>query len=1169
MQLKHLKLAGFKSFVDPTLVPFSSQLVAVVGPNGCGKSNIIDAVRWVMGEGSAKALRGDSMVDVIFNGSSTRKPVGQASVELVFDNSLGRLTGLASQYQEISIKRLVTRDGDSHYLLNGSRCRRRDITDLFLGTGAGTRGYSIIGQNTISQLVEARPDDLKAYFEEAAGVSKYKERRRETLTRIHHTRENLLRVQDIHRELSSQLQRLERQAKAAERYTHLKSTERQCRGDILALKWRLSTNEQAQKHVELTQSLCVQEESQAHVSRATKAHADLSSQYNDAQLTFQTVQSAYYQVGTELARLQEIHQQHLREQQQGALDQQQMQAELVEIERQLQVDSETIHDSKQVLIDLLERAEAAHQALADLSVTHTRAERYLADSHQSMHALQSQLNQAQREVAIGETHLKHVQQRHHDGILRLEKIVDERQSMDQLSEQNGLETLFEQHSLALEEIQVAQESHQQHVAMGKELSEKLLDLEAKLRKGQDALHSLTTQYAVMEATQNAALAGEKIPAAILGEFQNHPRLWALMSVEPRWRAACEWILGESLKAITLSSFESLQEDLPSLVGQPLGFIWPINTECPVPRASRLIDKIEGFKPACSSSLEHILTADTLDEALAQHRTLEAYQSIITPDGFWLGKGWVKIANFIKQDEQSLLLRKSAMIELKQALDHRTEQNAALIGERDELHVLRVDNERQQQGSTRQCAETQKASAECATRYTQKKQAHDHALLQKARLEDDEATLRENLESEALNRVRFEADVHLATQQSTVYAQQLETLMHQKKAQEETLAISRQHMEVARAADHHLQRQCDHERLKSEQLSVALIREQGRCDHLKARLLQLNQRLDELNGPEKHPTVPLSDALVTHQRLELELGASREQVDGLHIQLNTVQQEKQHAEQQTRLHEVRVVELQMAEQAAVLQVNAFLASSMELNIDLAAIATALPADGSLRQMEQQLQETTASIARLGAINLVAIEEYQIELARQTHLEEQSRDLNEAVLILESAIAKMDHETEGRLKETFDEVNRLFQRLFPRLFGGGQARLELTCDNLLEAGVVVMAQPPGKRNSTIHLLSGGEKAMTAVALVFAIFQLNPSPFCMLDEVDAPLDDLNVGRFCDLVKEMSETVQFLLISHNKVTMELADHLIGVTMREPGVSRIVAVDVESALSLVEPMAN
>ena len=1160
MQLKQLKLSGFKSFVDPTVVPFSSQLVAVVGPNGCGKSNIIDAVRWVMGEASAKTLRGESMADVIFNGSSDRKPIGQASVELVFDNSLGRFSGQYASYQEMSIKRLVTRDGDSFYFLNGSRCRRRDITDLFLGTGAGTRGYSIIGQNTISQLVEAKPEELRAYLEEAAGVSKYKERRRETVQRIQQTRDNLERVRDICNELEAQLSRLERQAKAAERYKALKQEERQCKSDILALKWGGLTREHAQVRGALSQLLVTHEEHQAHLASAAKTVALLDNQVAETQETFQTIQTQYYQVGNDVARLQEAQQQQLRDKQQVEADSLQVKTDLQLAESQLLQDSLSSQLAQEEWALLLQRTEELKSTFDQHTQTLQEQQQKAALLNHKKQDVQTLLNQSQRDTQVETLNKQHLERRYQETLLRLEKIHMERAQCDVFGGNDVLDELRQQQAIASEAFQQAAEQQSSLVEQGQAIGEQIREVERQLRTAQDKAQSKKVAHAALQASLQAAL--KCMPQVVADSQVNNKRLVELIQVEERWRSACEWVLGDSLNAMTLESLDTLLPSLPSLQGQSMVWVTPTSTENITCDSPRMSDKIKGYLPAWIYPLHHVLLAETLEDAQAQLPLLKAYQSVMTADGFWFGPGWLRVADFKAEDESSLLLRQQALLALQEELKVAEKLVNALQQDRDKRYVLRTENEREQHAAKLIWTECQQVQQEVKAQYHQRQHALEQTSLQANRLQREHDELPPLLEELAAERIRIDEALMSAGKRSQEHEQQLEALLADKIGCDDVLNACRKQVEDARATLHQTELQCNREQLKAQQLNETMLREHARINKQKERLEALNQRLQKLYTPDEAATIHIILAIEKHQCLENELNHLRQHVEALQTQLREVNQSKQSLGQQDSTLQERIVKLQLAEQSLIARIDALLEFVAELDMNTPLSLEQWPPDMTVSSRESQLLELTDKIKRLGAINLMAIDEYQTGLVRKTHLDDQSRDLNEALTTLETAIAKMDEETRSRLQDTFTQVNILFQALFPRLFGGGHARLQLTCDNLLEAGIVVMAQPPGKRNSSIHLLSGGEKAMTAVALVFAIFQLNPSPFCMLDEVDAPLDDLNVGRFCDLVKEMSQTVQFLLITHNKVTMELAEHLVGVTMREPGVSRIVAVDVAMALS-------
>ncbi len=1163
MQLKQLKLAGFKSFVEPTVIPFPSQLVAVVGPNGCGKSNIIDAVRWVMGESSAKALRGESMTDVIFNGSSGRKSVGQASVELVFDNSMGRLTGQYASYQEIAVKRLVTRDGESMYFLNGARCRRRDISDIFLGTGAGARGYSIIGQDMISRLIEARPDDLRAYLEEAAGISKYKERRRETLQRIGHTRENLERVADIREELDKQLTRLERQAKAAERYTSLKQDERLYKAEILALKWNALTVEQAEIQKELQQLSLQYEQYQAKISSLLKEDIVLREQVQEVADNMQQRQAELYQLGTEIARLEESMQQQQRERQRLVADQQQVQADWQTAVAQLQQDKEALTFCEQSLETLLGSLQAMSEAFAAQQQQLLEKQQQERGWNTQWQQIQTVLNQAQREAQVEQVRLQHIEQRRQQTILRLEKLNDELAQSQNEALRDELSTLQTKHIRLSEQRADAAQNHQVSLSQGVSLRQQFTEVEQQLHRVQDQVQVLAMEHGVLQAAQNAAfqIAND---AQVLPQWKDNARLAEVVTVDDKWLRACELVLGESLQAIVLDTLDNFWPALPSLQGSSAVFVTQALIRPNATSYPRLADKIAGIVPCWLSALADVFAADRLEEALAWLPSLTTEQSVITPDGYWFGAGWVKIAHFA-EDQESTLSRQQALVKLSGSLAQAQDNLRAVQANRDQLHRLISENSAIQDELKQTLSLSEDELRVTETTINNKRQLLENVLSRAGALQEESEVLHELVETLVVEHLQAEHKHQAATRDSTEYELQQTRLQATKSEWGDALKSCQNEVDTLRTAVHQTELQTDREKSKAQQLHDRIGREQSRLNTWQERLEMLAEQSRMLEAPDSEDKASLEHKMHQHQQVEAVLTQRRQQAEELQSKINDLNRSGKQEEQNVKAVQEKIQQQQMHEQAQSIRANALVELLVELNAVPELVLAGMDTGVTLPQREQDFLDIEEKIKRLGAINLVAIEEYQTERERKQHLDEQYQDLTDALATLDSAIAKMDKETEFRLKETFDQINTSFQALFPRLFGGGRAMLTLTCDNLLEAGVLVMAQPPGKRNSSIHMLSGGEKAMTAVALVFAIFQLNPSPFCMLDEVDAPLDDLNVRRFCDMVKEMSPFVQFLFITHNKVTMELADHLIGVTMREPGVSRVVAVDVEQALSIAE----
>ncbi|KTD18200.1 chromosome segregation protein SMC [Legionella jordanis] len=1162
MQLKELKLAGFKSFVDPTVIPFPSQLVAVVGPNGCGKSNVIDAVRWVMGESSAKNLRGESMSDVIFNGSTNRKAVGQASVELVFDNSLGRLTGQFGSYQEISVKRVVSRDGESSYYLNGTRCRRKDITDIFLGTGAGARGYSIIGQGTISRIVEARPEELRTYLEEAAGVSKYKERRRETLLRISHTRENLARVADIRDELDKQLQRLERQAKAAERYKILKTEERLYKAQIMALKWRDYSAEQAIKKQEIAELLAAYEQHQANAAETYKQSIIFREKLHEDNEGFQQIQSHFYHLATEIARQEEAIQQNQREKIRLQKDQQQIQNDWQAAHYQIAQDSEFLNHSETTIRELGGNLLSLQEELLAQEKSLQAFEAEKANWNSKNEALQAHLNQSVRELQLKEMRSRHLAERRQQILLRLEKINEEDKvaELDLLTERlNGQKDLL---SSLVEQLKQKENNYQISFQELESTRQKLSEVQVNLHQMQDELYELSTKQASISALQQAAL-GQVNQQEDLTEWPEAKRVIESLQVDKEWQYACELLLGEVLQGLLFDSLDEIWPQLKNIELNTALFLSPTSRQENQGSFPRLLDKISGSYPACWHHLEHVYAAMDLTQALSWLPQLNEQESIITPDGYWLAKNWIKIAKSNQQNPSGLLVRQEELIQLNEKLSVTQARLDELKSSRDRLQAQLQESEQILEKQKQELSKAREEFRILELDIGNKEQAFRQAQQRRTLLLEEKQALLSDLEALAEEDEELAQELQSLQESSQGYEVEHQRMLVEKKSWEDSLHEQQQRVRENRALLHQTQLNFDREKIKIQQLSENIKRDRLRLNTLEERLEELSQQLTSIDEPAERLVQNLNDKIAKHRELDEHLNHARDNLNALNKQVEEFEALSRAEEKRAHALQEKIQQIQMQEQALAVRANGVIESLTELGLSLKEVLDHLPEQMTTLVREQDLAEINEKIKRLGAINLAAIEEYEVESKRKQHLDEQYRDLTEALATLDAAIEKMDKETLQLLKTTFNDVNAAFQALFPRLFGGGRAMLELTCDNLLEAGIVVMAQPPGKRNSTIHLLSGGEKAMTAVALVFAIFQLNPSPFCMLDEVDAPLDDVNVGRFCTLVKEMSQFVQFLFITHNKVTMELADHLIGVTMREPGVSRIVAVDVEQALSM------
>lgn len=1162
MRLSKIKLAGFKSFVDPTTVPFPSNRVGVVGPNGCGKSNIIDAVRWVMGESSAKHLRGDSMADVIFNGSNTRKPVGQATVELVFDNSDGQIGGQYANYGEISISRTVTRDGQSIYQLNGSRCRRRDITDIFLGTGLGPRSYAIIEQGTISRLIEARPEDLRVFLEEAAGISKYKERRRETENRMRHTRENLDRLNDLREELDKQLAHLQRQAKTAERYKELKQEERLSKGQLQVLRWRGLDSEAQRLEAQIVEHDIQLEAQLAHQRSAEAGVERLRDARIDAHDTFNTVQSRFYGVGADIARLEQSIQ-HARERGQ------QQRQDLSQIERSWNEAQAHREADRQRVADLLTQTAEQAPRLAVLQDEERLAAAALESAEEAMQGWQAQWDEfnqqaaaSSQEAQVERARLQQLEQQARQQMQRLQRQEEERGLLSTETIEREIALLREQQEETVLLVEQQQEQLGRYLEQIATQRERNQLLAAELEQQRAEQHAQRGRLASLEALQQAALGkrqGASTAWLARQGLDEAERLAQRITVEPGWERAVETVLGASLEAVCVKGVEPIIQSLQALEQGQL-MLFDEGVALPAARGS-LASKVRS-PWSVAGLLDGIHAAETLSEALALRTTLEPHESVITREGLWLGSQWLRVARGVDERE-GMLQREQELRELKQSLARLEEQIVGMAQRLDEGRELRQRLEDEREAVQRQLNEASRRLGEQRAQLSGK-QARFEQILQRSerlQLEIQELEQQQSESASAMEQTRSGLHRALALMEEQSIAR--EALTQQREAGRSTLENAREQARRAaqQAHDRALSLQAMRTSLDSTQQSLE--RMESQLALLAERRETLSLALEDGQAPLVQMETDLAERLEQRVTIEKQLAAARAQLEEIDHQMRQLEHDRMGNERQ--LQEARGVleRLRMQAQEMKIRRQTLHEAVTEAGFELAVLLADLPAEADEENWERQLDELGQKIQRLGPINLAAIDEFNQQSERKNYLDEQNKDLADALETLENAIRKIDRETRTRFKETFDKVNKGIQEKFPRLFGGGHAYLELTGEDLLDTGVTVMARPPGKRNSTIHLLSGGEKALTAVALVFAIFELNPSPFCMLDEVDAPLDEANVGRFCNLVKEMSERVQFIFITHNKVTMELATHLTGVTMHEPGVSRMVAVDVDEAVEL------
>ena len=1178
MRLKHIKLAGFKSFVDPTKVPFEQQMTAIVGPNGCGKSNIIDAVRWVLGESSAKNLRGDAMTDVIFNGAASRKPIGQASVELVFDNMQGRIQGNMADRNQVSVRRVVNREGTNSYFLNGTKCRRRDITDIFLGTGLGPRSYAIIEQGTISRLIESKPQELRVFIEEAAGISKYKERRKETENRIRHTRENLARLSDIRVELDVQIDKLHQQAQAAKRFRTLKQQERKYKAELAVLRWQKFEQQREQHHkriVEIDNKIAGQNSQISQYELEVIKLKDSVLHCNDSN---QTLQQQKLTLSQDITRAEQnikyLKEQAEKSQSDNVLTQQQLlnaQQLVLTEQEQLQLCLKQLAD-KQPQLQAIELALATNQEeLAEQQQKQKKLNSLWQQQQQAREALQQQSLKVHAEISQQQTIVEQAK-------LRIEK---SQQQIAKLPPKNdSVTTKYHQEKnviLATKE-QLQQQTSKLALAQEQALSEQ--------QQVQQELSLLSAQQMVKKqvvAELKAKLADQALWSEQQEQWlnrQNNAAYTAIknkLQVSPGWELAAEVVLSHLMAGHLVDNLPEADQN-KSLSAETLCLVFKSNTAEGAQQSEvlatdtaktsgkigekiseSLVSKVSGVDEL-TPWLSNIFLATDYASAAEQLNTLANHQSFICPDGTWLSQQVLRKGK-LEQGYDYISLQ--SQYEIEQALLASTFEQHQVLEKQQVESTENIENLQQKKVALSAELEQQQDklySLEQAYSLTQQEQIHQQR---------ERDNLLAQITQEQKNSGTAEQALLLLTQQLASLSNNNDDDSNQHGQQQAELQAVIENIQQGSQELHAQRHQLSLlvEQLKSQQAQreQTIRGNQESINALTQRLTSNSQTVDDgstsLQELEQNLPQWLDNLSAINEKLQFNqkiLNDSQSQLSALELALKTSQNKvstlnEQHAR------------LTLDSEGFKLRAENAMEVLTELQQNIDSVVSAMPENAKESLWQAQLIKLAKDIQLLGAINLAAIEEYETQFERKNYLDQQDQDLNKAIATLESAIAKIDKESRHKFKLTFDQVNNDLQSLFPKVFGGGQAYLALTGEDLLDTGVTIMARPPGKKNSTIHLLSGGEKALTALSLVFAIFRLNPAPFCLLDEVDAPLDDANVSRFCNLVQEMSKTVQFIYISHNKIAMEMASHLTGVTMFEPGVSRMVAVDIDEAIAMSE----
>ena len=1165
MRLTHLKLAGFKSFVDPTTIHLHGQRVGVVGPNGCGKSNVMESVRWVLGESSAKEMRADAMDAVIFNGSSNRKPISRASVELIFDNHLGSAAGEWSQYAEISVKRVIEREKGSTYYINNSAVRRRDVADLFLGTGLGGRAYAIIGQNTISRIVEAKPEELRVFLEEAAGISKYKERRRETELRLRDTRENLVRVDDICRELQKQITKLESQAVVTQQYHALQAAYKLADGQLWLLKKRDAsrdwehTKAQVEKLVnQLEAQMAVLRKSEVELEQSRQAHYAASEGIN-------TAQAAYYEANAEVSNLENQVKQTTEARERMAQQLQQLSASL---ERNIDTSAALQADLTQKQIELAAATaneEQATLALEALKQTLPEKDVALKTATELAQKSQQDLSDANQRIQIENSNIQYLNQNIAENKQRLQRFEGDlsRLVLPDMAQIQSRKAALQD---ALQAIVAIESTLQKLRADETNLQTEINQLREQQNQAQRANNATEAELQSLQKMQQSLSSQGKLSDWLASEgIKDSARLWQKIKIDETWSVALEAILGTKLNALISNKQSSNKGSRPpgALV---LGY-----------RASASSTKANlnaSLKPLisvikdCDADLQPIL-ADWLagayllvagDDVQKNIAVLELGEALVNQQGDVFGRYSVayhgensNLHGVLERQQQLEILQKSHPA-LQQQLQSVSEQlksaeNKLQLARQQQLHEnnqfkARTSALHQSQLELSKLEQAQEAATE-REKNIQADIVATHAKL--SQLELDNANMQATLQtiSTQLNALEAAKSNRVTAKQQAeqVYSASRDTIQLAEKTYQETFFNKKILVNNINELNNKIN-------VNNEEKSTFLKRQIEAEEALKL-------------TPMETLKTNLNQAINTKQLREAALAEARNHLAGQELQLQALERARMQNEQQ--LHPMRdnLEQSRLNEQEARLHFEQCLAGLLENGLDEQALAKDLAENAKATELARKTNQLQQQITELGAVNLAAIQELSVETERKTYLDSQMLDLTQATETLEDAIRKIDRETRDKLMQTFNTANQHFGELFATLFGGGQAKLELLGDEILDTGLQVFAQPPGKKNTTIQLLSGGEKALTALALVFALFRLNPAPFCLMDEVDAPLDDSNTERFCQMVKKMSERTQFLFVSHNKITMEMAQQLIGVTMQESGVSRIVDVDIEAVLNM------
>ena len=1173
MRLRQIKLAGFKSFADPARLELNRPLVGIVGPNGCGKSNVIDAVRWVLGEARAAELRGGSMKELIFAGSTGRKPMGRASVELSLTNEDGRIKGPWGEFAELNVKRVVTAEGQSSYFINQQHVRRRDVQDLFLGTGLGPRSYAIISQGMISNFIKAKPEELRIYLEEAAGVSLYRERRKETESLLTQTRTNLERVHDMQVVKEEEAARLETEAETARRWKTLTDE----KNDAEALWYWVQYEDVRQKVDTLNAEIAADEAAMEALKTRILEKEDempaLETALNariqkaaEASLALRAAERALTEAESERRRREERREKARADLRDAEKTRAEKAAELARSRDELAKNRE-LQEGFELDIEAIDEEVAALEEECDRLEEESETAKLEADRRLSLAA------EEDARMRVAKTESDNARKLAADCVRRLARL-DEKKNDLSMPDEAEIRALSED----VAELRAESEELRENAA---ETDEALLEARSLREKADEAYFALLSEEkeaaAKLDALEDIERQSEM--SGKLGEFEEAEGLDGLamltddLTVDPEWVTAVESVLGTRVRAKVLrnlafaAGYEKKRPPAPLVFADGQAEEKAIDTRLDLDGGSfpALATKVTSNEPAYTRVLSEwfagIWCVPDLATAMRLRSRLKTGEALLTPSGDLVTAVSLRIWA-AENPGVSVLSRRQAIEALRETLYRLEEESGAAEKRRyaAKAEVDRLEAVARDIAGRLKTLDTQLLKAE-----GDEKALKDRRALALKHLDD----LRRNREEIEEERDVAEAEAEDALDRADAA---------EAKAEDAKLAASRAQATARRRGDELKQkteglnrRRRDWDQLRSQVKQLEQARDflSKRIDALNVDMSREAERLaaaeavlaESEDAPVNERERAAIDALDAAEKAEKDAGVAKaEAEESLATARKLVRDWQSNLMPMTEALGVKKVERQVKESLR----GQFSERLDELKADRMLLAQrALERPMKAQSVRSRVQNLVSQIAALGPVNHAALE--HLESVRKT-LEETARqvdDLQKGIDTLEAAIRKIDAETRGRMKETFDEVNANFADTFRDLFGGGDASLSWEGEDILTAGVWVRAQPPGKKNASVKQLSGGEQALTATALVFAIFKLNPAPFCLLDEVDAPLDEANQARLAGMCRRMSVNTQFLMITHHRVTMEYAGSLIGVTMKEPGVSRIVSVDIENAVKM------